>query len=71
MGSKNSKSPKNEVFRVVAKIVSTKIDMLFCFSTKVSMDFNIFVETRYLVKVWFLSYGPKMSRPIIMHDFLN
>ena len=71
MGSKDSKSPQNEVFRVVAKVISTKIYMLFCFNTKVSMDFNIFVKTRYLVKVWFLSYGPKMSRPITMHDFLN
>ena len=71
MGSKDSKSPKNEVFRVVAKIVSTQIYMFFYFNTKVSMDFKIFVKTRYLVKVWFLSYGPKMSRPIRMHDFLN
>ena len=39
MGLEGSKSPKNEVFRVLAKILSTQIYMLFCFNTEVPMDF--------------------------------
>ena len=39
VGSETSKSIKNEVFRVLAKILSTQIYIIFCFNTKVSMVF--------------------------------
>ena len=38
MSLESSKSPKNEVFRVLAKILSAGIYMIFCFYTKVSFN---------------------------------
>ena len=40
MGSEGWKCPKNEVVRVLAKILSTKMYMFFYFNTEVSMFFN-------------------------------
>ena len=71
MGLESSLSPKNEVSKVLAKILSTQIYMLFWFNKKVPKVFSHFARTTCLEKIWFLSYGPKTSRPIRMQDSLN
>ena len=43
----------------------------FCFGTKVLMVFELFAKTTCLGKIWFLSYGPKTSKPIRMQGSLN
>ena len=40
MGSESSKSINNEVFRVLAKILSTQVYMIFCFNTSVNFNVN-------------------------------
>ena len=71
MGLESSLSPKNEVSKVLAKMLSTQIYMLFCFNKKVPKVFSLFARTTCLEKIGFLSYGPKTSRPIRMQDSLN
>ena len=52
VGSEGSKSPRNEVFRVAAKIISPKIYMLVFFSKKVSsVKCQLFTKTTYLGKI--------------------
>ena len=71
MGSESSKSPKNEVFRILAKMLSTQIYDFLLQHESVKGLLTFWKNTACLGKIWFLSYDLQTSRPIRMHDSLN